>query len=414
MPISAGITALVPYVRLNGVSPLLVLGVVLWGQTLFRYLACCGPMHQSSDPKYDCRVIQVLVASPIIALTSVISIDLSLNSSISTPFVSPSHCTAASFLKESAFLFSSLGIIEYSAPSGSIRMRPSLDPCSLDAPSVYNFHMSASALRFSGALVSVSSCSSILSPYAKMSFGPSVFACVGLSSAIVSARKLARTCAFIALLKAYLMPSAIGFFIAWNASSAYIIQWKSFLFVHFLSVSRHGRALSAALKRNLFKAASFQLSRCICFRLLGEGMFSTTFVFSGFALIPSEVTLYPKNLPSSILKEHFFEVSIYFLDEMGDGCMMSSGSLVLSVCPRLPSLSLLVAPSESDACILRGMVLPSMASPCASYILRHSWRVSLLVVIVAIPLAVGNFIIEWIVEATAPKLLRPVRPNMTL
>ncbi|GJW18261.1 hypothetical protein Tco_0025697 [Tanacetum coccineum] len=36
--------------------------------------------------------------------------------------------------------------------------------------------------------------------------------------------------------------------------------------------------------------------------------------------------------------------------------------------------------------------------------------ISLLVVIVAIPLAVGNFIIEWMVEATAPKLLKPVRP----
>ncbi|GKE29198.1 hypothetical protein Tco_1444582, partial [Tanacetum coccineum] len=35
-------------------------------------------------------------------------------------------------------------------------------------------------------------------------------------------------------------------------------------------------------------------------------------------------------------------------------------------------------------------------------------------VTVVIPLAVGNFIIEWIVEATAHKLPRPVCPNMTL
>ncbi|GKG16875.1 hypothetical protein Tco_0361832 [Tanacetum coccineum] len=60
------------------------------------------------------------------------------------------------------------------------------------------------------------------------------------------------------------------------------------------------------------------------------------------------------------------------------------------------------------------VILPSMAGPCASSIFQHSWRVSLLVAIVAIPLAVGNFIIEWIVEATTPKLLRLVHPSMTL
>nr|GEY06438.1 hypothetical protein [Tanacetum cinerariifolium] len=54
-------------------------------------------------------VIQVLVASLIIALTSAVSTDRSLSSSIRTSFVSPSHCTAASLLKSLAFLFSSLG-----------------------------------------------------------------------------------------------------------------------------------------------------------------------------------------------------------------------------------------------------------------------------------------------------------------
>nr|GEZ57200.1 hypothetical protein [Tanacetum cinerariifolium] len=48
---------------------------------------------------------------------------------------------------------------------------------------------------------------------------------------------------------------AISFFIAWNASSASVVQWKSLLFIQFLSMSMHGRALSAALERNLFKAA---------------------------------------------------------------------------------------------------------------------------------------------------------------
>ncbi|GJZ65549.1 hypothetical protein Tco_0622245 [Tanacetum coccineum] len=63
-------------------------------------------------------------------------------------------------------------------------------------------------------------------------------------------------------------------FILWESTSSPFIQM--------------GRTLSAALYRNLFKAASLPLSRCICFRLLGEGMFITTFVFFGFALIPSK------------------------------------------------------------------------------------------------------------------------------
>ncbi|GKD47656.1 hypothetical protein Tco_1276632, partial [Tanacetum coccineum] len=95
---------------------------------------------------------------------------------------------------------------EYSAPSGSIRMRPTPDPCSLEAPSVYSFHMSALVPKFSGVLVFGTSCYSLLFPSVKVSFGPLAFTCVELSSAIVSARKSASTCPFIALLRVYLMP----------------------------------------------------------------------------------------------------------------------------------------------------------------------------------------------------------------
>nr|GEX04053.1 hypothetical protein [Tanacetum cinerariifolium] len=117
---------------------------------------------------------------------------------------------------------------------------------------------------------------------------------------------------------------AINYFISWNAFSASVVQWKSLLFVHFLSVSRHDRALSAALERNLFKAASFLLSHCICFRLL---------------------------------------------DGTGGGSMMLPDYLILSICPQLPSLPWLIVPSDSNACI-RGLVLPSMAGPYVFSILR--------------------------------------------
>nr|GFA05001.1 hypothetical protein [Tanacetum cinerariifolium] len=44
-------------------------------------------------------VIQILVVSSTIALTSVVSTNRSLSSSISTPFVNPLHCANASLLR---------------------------------------------------------------------------------------------------------------------------------------------------------------------------------------------------------------------------------------------------------------------------------------------------------------------------
>nr|GEX75237.1 hypothetical protein [Tanacetum cinerariifolium] len=129
---AGGMTALVPYARLNGVSPLLALGVVLWAHNTFgsssthahpswSLVRSCTPDMSRSlisrcwhpdaylDRNLCIRAVAlILVASLIIALTSVVSTDRSLRSSVSTPFVSPSHCTAASLLKASAFLFSSL------------------------------------------------------------------------------------------------------------------------------------------------------------------------------------------------------------------------------------------------------------------------------------------------------------------
>ncbi|GJU16794.1 hypothetical protein Tco_1144760 [Tanacetum coccineum] len=55
-------------------------------------------------------VIQVLAASSTIVFTSAISTDRSLSSYTNTPFVNPSHCTAASLLRASTFLFSPLGM----------------------------------------------------------------------------------------------------------------------------------------------------------------------------------------------------------------------------------------------------------------------------------------------------------------
>ncbi|GJY77721.1 hypothetical protein Tco_0483522 [Tanacetum coccineum] len=45
----------------------------------------------------------------------------------------------------------------------------------------------------------------------------------------------------------------------------------------------------------------------------GDVRFDMAFVFLGFALIPSDVTCYPKNLPSSTPNEHFLGFSFMFI-----------------------------------------------------------------------------------------------------
>ncbi|GKB53084.1 hypothetical protein Tco_0903837 [Tanacetum coccineum] len=246
-------------------------------------------------------------------------------------------------------------------------------------------------------------------------------------------------------------------------------------------VSRQGMTLFAALDRNLFKATSLPLSRCICFKLHGEGMFIMAFVFSGFALIPSEfrqlasffdiaeVLLHPVLETPSFLRPSWPSVSgeslggsafcFWFVkSRMQHPSDLSSGSLSvnqktgvstswvlpipLSTCPALQptrlhlpldhlvrllfaellllsqkhrhayAVFLLGASSNSEACIQGWVIL--LSRTWASSIIRHSCRVSFLVVIIAIPLAVRNFIIEWMVDATAPKLLMSVLPNMML
>ncbi|GKF69155.1 hypothetical protein Tco_0202212, partial [Tanacetum coccineum] len=71
-------------------------------------------------------------------------------------------------------------------------------------------------------------------------------------------------------------------------------------------VLKNGNDLSADLARKRLRAASFSLRLCISFNVRGDWRTARAFVFLGLALIPSEVTMYPRNFPSSTPKEHFF------------------------------------------------------------------------------------------------------------
>ncbi|GJZ59393.1 hypothetical protein Tco_0615209, partial [Tanacetum coccineum] len=55
------------------------------------------------------------------------------------------------------------------------------------------------------------------------------------------------------------------------------------------SVSKNRRACFADLERNRFRAANFPLKLCISFKVFGDCMSATAFVFLGFALIPSKI-----------------------------------------------------------------------------------------------------------------------------
>ncbi|GJV62608.1 hypothetical protein Tco_1473436 [Tanacetum coccineum] len=195
--------------RLNGVSPLLNFGIVLWAHSTFGSSSTQPAPSWCSlvlIPKHTLCIMLWLALST--APFASMSTDLSLSSSTNTLFISPSHWTAANLLRASAFLFSSLGphTLHRSIPSKSIRMSPAPDPWSLDALWVYNFHMSASSVGI------MADCSYLLfddsgaSFCSENSFRPGAPSLVGSSPAIVSARKSANTWPFIAFLGAYVMP----------------------------------------------------------------------------------------------------------------------------------------------------------------------------------------------------------------
>nr|GEX83627.1 hypothetical protein [Tanacetum cinerariifolium] len=149
-----------------------------------------------------------------------------------------------------------------------------------------------------------------------------------------------------------------------------------------LATDRQGRAFLAALERNMFKATSLPLSRCIYFRLLGEGMFTTAFALSGFALIPSKEYSAPSR--SIRMRPALDPCSLEAPSTLNGKVSSDSNGLVQMV-------------------VMNDHLLWRLAFERP---FKHSWRVCLLVIIVAIPLVVGNFTIEWIVEATVHKLLR--------
>ncbi|GKE78824.1 hypothetical protein Tco_1544944 [Tanacetum coccineum] len=70
---------------------------------------------------------------------------------------------------------------------------------------------------------------------------------------------------------------------------------------------------SADLDKKHFKAASFPLRLCISLRVFGDYISDTAFVFLGFALMPLDVTIYPKNFPSATPKEHFLGFSFMLI-----------------------------------------------------------------------------------------------------
>ncbi|GKD12009.1 hypothetical protein Tco_1196416 [Tanacetum coccineum] len=97
--------------------------------SFFGNLVSSGRIPRSM---YSCiGVIQVLSASSTIVFTFAISTDRSLSSSTNTPFVNPSHYTAASLLRASDFLFEGMNVfVDYLNAQGATASTISQDPIS--------------------------------------------------------------------------------------------------------------------------------------------------------------------------------------------------------------------------------------------------------------------------------------------
>lgn len=101
------------------------------------------------------------------------------------------------------------------------------------------------------------------------------------------------------------------FFNLQKVSSASSSHWN----LCFFKVWKNGRALSANLERNMFRAAMQPVRRYTSFTVLGDFMSWTTCILSGFASIPLSSTKNPRHLPTVTPKTHFFGLSFmwYFL-----------------------------------------------------------------------------------------------------
>ncbi|GJX31884.1 hypothetical protein Tco_0241739 [Tanacetum coccineum] len=90
--------------------------------------------------------------------------------------------------------------------------------------------------------------------------------------------------------------------------------------------------------------------------------------------------------------------------------MSSSEAFVGSSDSSLSTFKVTSFSDDGEDAQIRGcVILSSRIGHCAFLVLQHSRWASLLVTMLAIPLTAVNFIIEWIVDATAPRLLIPLR-----
>nr|GEX50074.1 hypothetical protein [Tanacetum cinerariifolium] len=82
-----------------------------------------------------------------------------------------------------------------------------------------------------------------------------------------------------------------------------------------LSTSKKGSYLSAPFNRKRMRAAIFPLRLCTSLGVFGCLTSVMAFTFEGLARIPCLVMRFPKNGPSSMLKEHFFGLSFILIDQ---------------------------------------------------------------------------------------------------
>ncbi|GKA84419.1 hypothetical protein Tco_0806014 [Tanacetum coccineum] len=165
---------------------------------------------------------------------------------IQRPAISASY--SASLLEEVNFV-----------PSRLVSIKPAPDPSTHDDPSVNSVYGSCG-----GSTTDVSG---------------------GFSSGF-STRKSARICPFTDVLGRYTISSSFSLGATSKGSS--------------------DRDLFAELERNLFKLANFPLRLWTSLIVRGDGSCNTASVLSGHDFIPSGLILYPRNIPSTAPKVHFW------------------------------------------------------------------------------------------------------------
>nr|GEX88327.1 reverse transcriptase domain-containing protein [Tanacetum cinerariifolium] len=165
---------------------------------------------------------------------------------------------------------------------------------------------------------------------------------------------------------------------------------------------KNGKDLLANRDKNIFNVAKFPLRLCISFKVRGDCISTIALVFFGLARIPSEVTMYPRNFPSSTSNEYFLGFNfMLILHRLSNVSMIFAirtfSSLLLMTISSMYATSFLDAWALLSICLSGWSVMTLMGTaltvPVA--VSKYTYNISSFIGVVSDGSSTITFFISW-------------------